>query len=114
MEWKMVMRIVFAGRFIISHPMVILVGWLHVCIKILFKIPLENIALEHMESSPLLVKGCKIVTFDLLSRKGSLTCHTCFDTGPRFRRSHPLGRFVRQARVVKIYLIKIRSFDPLP
>ena len=84
MELKMVMRIAFARRFIISHPTVILVGWLHVCIKILFKGPLENIALDHMESSPLPTKVCKIVTFDLLSRKGSLTCHCCVGTRSRF------------------------------
>jgi hypothetical protein len=26
-----------------------------------------------------------------LSREGSLSCHTCCDTGPRFFRSHPIG-----------------------
>ena len=26
------------------------------------------------------------------SREGSLSCHTCCDTGPRFTRSHPKGR----------------------
>ena len=27
-----------------------------------------------------------------LSREGSLSCHACCDTGPRFLRSHPKGR----------------------
>jgi hypothetical protein len=27
-----------------------------------------------------------------LSREGSLSCHTCCDTGPRFLRSHPKDR----------------------
>jgi hypothetical protein len=27
-----------------------------------------------------------------LSREGSLSCHTCCDTGPRFFRSHPKDR----------------------
>ena len=65
-----------------------------VYIKILFKGPIENIAFDHMESSPLPAKGYKIVTFDLLSRKGSLTCHCCVGTRPRFKRSHPKVRCV--------------------
>jgi hypothetical protein len=46
-----------------------------------------------MENSPLSVKGCKIQTYARnsgpLSREGSLSCHTCCETGPQFLRSHP-------------------------
>jgi hypothetical protein len=46
-----------------------------------------------METSSFLVKGYKILAYarlsGFLSRKGSLSCHTYFDTGPRFFRSHP-------------------------
>ena len=46
-----------------------------------------------METSPLPVKGCKILAYARhsvpLSREGSLPCHTCCDTGPRFFLSHP-------------------------
>jgi hypothetical protein len=50
----------------------------------------------YMETSPLPVKGYKmwpmLGTQGLwlsLSREGSLSCHTCCDTGPRFFWSHP-------------------------
>jgi hypothetical protein len=50
----------------------------------------------YMETSPLPVKGCKISAYARrsgpLSREGSLSCHTCCDTGPRFFRSHPKDR----------------------
>ena len=43
--------------------------------------------------SPLLMRGCKIYAYARrsgpMSRKGSLSCHTSCDTGPRFFRSHP-------------------------
>jgi hypothetical protein len=46
-----------------------------------------------MKMSPLLVKGSKILAYARhlrpLSREGSLLCHTCCDTGPRFFQSHP-------------------------
>ena len=47
----------------------------------------------HVKSSSIPVKGCKIevlVGADglSLSRKGSLSCHTCCDRGPRLFRSH--------------------------
>jgi hypothetical protein len=49
-----------------------------------------------METSPLPVKGCKILSYARrsgpLRREGSLSCHTCCDTGPRFFRSHPKDR----------------------
>ena len=38
----------------------------------------------------------------LMEQEGSLSCHTCGDTGTRFLRSHlkdhPISRLVRQAR----------------
>jgi hypothetical protein len=47
----------------------------------------------YMETSPLSVKGFKIEAYARhlgpLSREGSLSCHTCCDTGPLFFRSHP-------------------------
>jgi hypothetical protein len=50
----------------------------------------------YMETLPLLVKGCKILAYARrswpLSRKDSLSCHTCCDTGPQFFRSHPKER----------------------
>jgi hypothetical protein len=46
-----------------------------------------------MEKSPFPVEGFKILAYarrpGLLSREGSLSCHTYCDTGPRFFRSHP-------------------------
>jgi hypothetical protein len=46
----------------------------------------------YMEMSPLPVKDCKIYAYARcigpLSREGSLSCHTCCDTGPRFFLSH--------------------------
>jgi hypothetical protein len=46
-----------------------------------------------MKTSPLPVKGCKINTYARrsrsLSREGSLSCHTCCDTEPRFSRPYP-------------------------
>ena len=48
-------------------------------------IPLENIAFMNMEMTPLPVKGSKIYAsarcLRSLSRAGSLSCHTCYDTG---------------------------------
>jgi hypothetical protein len=50
----------------------------------------------YMETLPLPVKGCKIWAYARrsrpLSREGSLSRHTCCDTGPRFFRSHPKDR----------------------
>jgi hypothetical protein len=49
-----------------------------------------------MEMLPFPVKGCKIWAYARrsgpLSRKGSLSCHTCCDTGPRLFRSRPKNR----------------------
>jgi hypothetical protein len=48
-----------------------------------------------METSPLPM-GCKILAYVRrswpLSREGSVSCHTCCDTGPRIFRSHPKAR----------------------
>ena len=45
------------------------------------------------DTSSLSVKGCKIWSIARylrpLVREGSLSCHTCCDTGPRFLWSHP-------------------------
>jgi hypothetical protein len=50
----------------------------------------------YMETSPLPVKGCKILASagcsGPLSREGSLSCYTCCDTGLQFFRSHPKDR----------------------
>ena len=49
--------------------------------------------------SPLPVTGLQIQAYarrsEPLSREGSLSCHTCCDTGPRFIRSHPKDRNLR-------------------
>jgi hypothetical protein len=60
----------------------------------------------YMETSSLLVKGCKMLAYARrsgpLSREGSLSCHTCCDKGPRFFRSHPkdhpFSRLLRHTR----------------
>jgi hypothetical protein len=59
-------------------------------IDLLFYVPFTNM------TSPLRVKGCKIKAYARrsgpLSREGSLLCHICCDTGPRFFWSHPKDR----------------------
>jgi hypothetical protein len=49
--------------------------------------------------SPLPVKGCKILAYTWhfwpLSREGSLSCHTCCDTGPRVFQSHSRDRAIQ-------------------
>ena len=60
-------------------------------------------------TSPLRVKGYEIWVYfwciGPLSREGSLSCHSCSDTGPRFLRPHskvcPFGRLSRQARLIE-------------
>jgi hypothetical protein len=69
----------------------------------------------YMETSPMPVKGCKILAYarrsgPFTSREGSLACHTCCDTGPRFFRSHPkdhpiLSPLTTHKRMWKIYSI---------
>jgi hypothetical protein len=73
----------------------------------------------YVETSPSPVKGCKISAYARrsgpLSREGSLSCHTCCDTGPRFFRSHPKDRpFSRLLRHTRgcggfLYHYKTRS-----
>jgi hypothetical protein len=50
----------------------------------------------YMETSPFLVKGCKIYAYARpsgpLNREASLSCYTCCDTGPQFFRSLPKDR----------------------
>jgi hypothetical protein len=50
----------------------------------------------YMETSPLPLKVGRIKAYARLSgplsREGSLSCHICCDTGPRFFRSHPKDR----------------------
>ena len=57
---------------------------------------IQEFFFTRMETSPLPVEGCKIQAYARrsgpLSREGSLSCHTCCDTGPRFFRSHPKDR----------------------
>jgi hypothetical protein len=82
--------------------------------------------LTYTETSPLPVKGCKILPYARgsgpLSREGSLSCHTCCDTGTRFFRPHPKNRPIQsplttQERVWRIYsklcrnCIVLRSVD---
>jgi hypothetical protein len=51
------------------------------------------------------VRGCKIWAYpqhsEPLSREGSLSCHTCCDTGPRFcgliQRTAPFSRLLRHS-----------------
>ena len=70
-----------------------------------------------METSPLPVKGCKIQAYARrsgpLSREGSLSCHTCFDTGPQFSRSHPKDRPIQSPFTTHKGMWKIYS-DPDP
>jgi hypothetical protein len=40
-------------------------------------------------------EGLQNLGSGLLSREGSLSCHTCCDTGPRFFRSHPKDRHIQ-------------------
>ena len=61
----------------------------------MFVFLLFYVLLENMMST-LLVKGCKKLSLSStlwpLSRKGFLSCQTCYDTGPRFLRLHPKDR----------------------
>ena len=60
----------------------------------------------YMERSALPVKVCKIWVYAWrsgpLSREGTLSCHTCCDTGPRFsiliQRTGPFSRLLRHTR----------------
>ena len=65
------------------------IDWLFM--YIIFRLVKEHFF--YIETSSLLAKSCKIKAFPLwlwpLRRFGSLSCLTCYDTGPRFTRSHP-------------------------
>ena len=57
----------------------------------------------HMETSPLPVKGSKFLKAYArhsgpLSREGSFSCHTCFETGRLIRRTAPFSRLLRHTR----------------
>ena len=56
-----------------------------------------NISLMKEVTSQLQMKGCN----SALSREGSLSCHTCYDTGPQFtgliRKVALYSRLIRQA-----------------
>jgi hypothetical protein len=53
----------------------------------------------NMETSPIPVKGCRVYAYvrrsGPLSRKGSLSCHTCSESGPRFNRSPTKNRSIQ-------------------
>jgi hypothetical protein len=69
-----------------------------------------------METSPLPVKGCKIYARrpGPLNREGSLSCHICCDTGPRFFRSHPKDRPIQSPLATQEGMWRIYSNpDPL-
>jgi hypothetical protein len=44
-----------------------------------------------------------------LSREGSLSCHTCCDTGPRFFRSHPKDRPIQSPLTAHMGMWRIYS-----
>jgi hypothetical protein len=70
-----------------------------------------------METSPLPVKGCKSLAYARrpgpLNRDGSLSCHTCCDTGPRFFRSHPKDRPIQSPLTTHKGMWRIYS-NPVP
>ena len=45
-----------------------------------------------------------------LSREGSLSCRTCFDTGPRFTHSHPKECVVKSTFTTRNSLVEIHNF----
>jgi hypothetical protein len=48
-----------------------------------------------------------------LSREGSLSCHACCDTGPRFFRSHPKDRPIQSPLTTRMGMLGIYSdLDP--
>jgi hypothetical protein len=72
-----------------------------------FYVPLKNIFTLTRSHHCRCQKGCKIYAYARcsgpLNREGSLSCHTCCDTGPRFFWSHPKDcpisvRFLRHIR----------------
>ena len=74
-------------------------SWIYFCTVFLtlkatwFKVLLENLKkIAHIETSPLPMKAIKIQTYarhlQPKGREGSLSFHSCSDTGPRFLESH--------------------------
>jgi hypothetical protein len=67
----------------------------------------------HMETPPLPVKGCKILAYSRrsgsLNREGSLSCHTCCDTGPRFFPFHPKYRPTKSPLTTDLGMWRIYS-----
>ena len=65
--------------------------------KVLLNIPFGNISLIIIA-----VQGLQNLGLRQLTREGSLSYHTCYDTGPRCSRFHlkdrPFSRLLRQAR----------------
>ena len=66
---------------------VCMIDWLYIALRFVQEY------FSHIWTSPLPVKGCKIQSSARcllpLSRTASLSSFTCWDIGPRFRRSHP-------------------------
>ena len=67
----------------------------------------------HMETSPMPVKGCKILAYARhsgpLSREGSLSCHTCCDTGPRVFRSQTNDRSIQSPLTTRKGMLRTYS-----
>jgi hypothetical protein len=63
---------------------------------IIYRFTSCRIFFTKLETLPLPVKNCQIYAYarrtGSLSREGSLSCHACCDTGPRFFRCHPKDR----------------------
>jgi hypothetical protein len=74
-----------------------LIAWLFIVLRLA-----QDFVFAYMETSPLPVKDCKIWAYARrskpLSREGSLSCHTCCDTGPQFFWSHSKVSFSRLLR----------------
>jgi hypothetical protein len=71
----------------------------------------------YMETSPLPEESSYARRSRPSSRKGSLSCYTCCDTGPRFFRSHPKGHPIKsplptRKRVRRIYPIPDSNGSP--
>ena len=56
-------------------------------------VEIRSITIKHKETLTLSVKGCNLYTYSRqilsLGTEGSLSYHTCCDTGPGVLRSHP-------------------------
>jgi hypothetical protein len=67
----------------------------------------------YIETSPLPVKGCKILAYARrsgpLNREGFLSCHACCNTGPWFFRSHPKDRPIQWPLTTRMGMRKTYS-----